>query len=295
MWCCPNCGGALSCSSTNKRTAGDTCRACGFNAAQRYGITCFAPALANSGECFDPRLFELLARVEETNFWFVNRAKLIVHLLKTYFPFAENMLEVGCGTGSVLLALHHAMPKLQLVGSELHPSGLEIARRRVHDSLFVQMDARRIPAQNEFDVIGAFDVLEHIPEDESVLGNIHRALKPGGGVLISVPQHAWLWSTSDEIAHHVRRYGRGEMEAKLTSSGFRILRSTSFTALLLPAMMASRLFRRSGSEHKLLPELEISGWLNSALSSILRFEVELTRRGVDWPFGGSRVVVAQRL
>ena len=114
---------------------------------------------------------------------------------------------------------------------------------------------------------------------------------------MSVPQHPWLWSQSDDAAHHVRRYRRGELERKLakTSSGFRILRSTSFTSLLLPIMTASRLVPRRRSQMDPLAELQVSGWLNRAFSSVLRVEVELTKCGVDWPFGGSRVIVAQRL
>ena len=46
------------------------------------------------------------------------------------------------------------------------------------------MDARRIPARNVFDVIGAFDVLEHIEDDAAVLTAMHLALRPGGGVML---------------------------------------------------------------------------------------------------------------
>ena len=276
---------------------GRKCNECGFDPIGKSGILYFAPRLAHSTEGFDPAHFQELEQVEETNFWFVNRARLIVGLLKEYFPTVGSFLEVGCGTGSVLLALRRAFPKLRLVGSELHAPGLEIARKRLNDVLLVQMNARKIPARSEFDVIGAFDVLEHIADDNEVLEQIHEALRPGGGLLVSVPQHPWLWSHSDDAAHHVRRYARGELELKLarTRSGFRILRSTSFTSLLLPAMMVSRLLPRRASSVDPLVELRVSGWLNRALSSLLRLEVELTKRGLDWPCGGSRVIVAQRL
>ena len=65
------------------------------------------------------------------------------------------------------------------------------------------MDARRIPFEDEFDVIGAFDVLEHIKEDEQVLVQMHRAVKSGGGIMLTVPQHMFLWSEQDVQAHHV--------------------------------------------------------------------------------------------
>jgi SAM-dependent methyltransferase len=297
MWCCPGCESELHLVGVDRPAIDCKCHVCGFQIVHHDGFVCFAPELLDRAEGFDPALFEMLARIEETNFWFVNRARLITALLHQYFPAARNILEIGCGTGSVLLALRRALPKLRLAGSELNPRGLQIARKRLGDVLLVQMDARRIPTRSEFDVIGAFDVIEHINEDDSVLEQMHAALKPGGGLIVTVPQHRWLWSKTDDAAHHMRRYERGEMERKLgkTASGFRILRSTSYTSLLLPVMILSRLLRRGGSEAGPFAELQVSGWLNRALSSVLWLEIELTRSGLNWPIGGSRVIVAQRL
>jgi SAM-dependent methyltransferase len=297
VWYCPKCESELHSFYIDRPAIDCNCYACGFQIFRYNGFPCFAPEQLGVAEGFDPALFEMLARIEETNFWFVNRARLIIALLQTYFPTAGNILEVGCGTGSVLLALRRAMPKLRLVGSELHPRGLQIAQKRLNDAVLVQLDARRIPARSEFDVIGAFDVIEHINEDDAVLAQMHSAIKPGGGLIITVPQHPWLWSETDDAAHHVRRYGRGEMERKLrkAASGFRILRSTSYTSLLLPVMIISRLLRRRGSEASPFAELQVSGWLNRALSSVMWLEIWLTRSGLNWPFGGSRVIVAQRL
>ena len=143
MWCCPNCGRELPFTGNLKPQLKDgKCGECGFHPIERHGIICFAPALVNSTDAYDPSFFEMLKRIEETNFWFVNRASLIVTLLRKYFPLAERFLEVGCGTGSVLLALRRAVPKLRLVGSELHTLGLDIARKRLDDVLLLQMDAR---------------------------------------------------------------------------------------------------------------------------------------------------------
>jgi SAM-dependent methyltransferase len=249
---------------------------------------------------FDPGLFNTLARHEETSFWFANRARLITFLLRKFFPHTKSFLEIGCGTGSVLVALRLAFPRLTLAGSELLPRGLEFARKRLDsDVLLLQMDARSIPASEEFDVIGAFDVLEHIKEDEQVMAQIHAALKPGGGTIIAVPQHPWLWSPADESACHQRRYARGELERKLQRAGFRILHSTSFNALLLPLMIASRFTMRaqahSGARLEPLSELQMPDWLNRVLSAILQSEIALTMAGLRWPIGGSRMAVGQRV
>jgi SAM-dependent methyltransferase len=300
MWLCPNC----RCEATFPKSqhvwpADWSCSGCSFIVLHRDGIPCLGSEPADSPAGFDPRLFATLGKSEESNFWFVNRAKLIVLLLQKYFPNARRVLEIGCGTGSVLLALRTAFPRLSLTGSELLPAGLAIARDRVGlHVLLLQMDARSIPAVEEFDVIGAFDVLEHIKEDEQVMSQIYSALEPGGGTIIAVPQHPWLWSPADQAACHQRRYARGELEAKLRRAGFRILHSTSFNSFLLPLVIASRtamiLKARAATEIEPLSELQIPNWLNRTLSKVLNLELALTTIGVCWPIGSSRFVVAQR-
>src|SRR5690606_22871969 len=115
-------------------------------------------------------------------------------------------LEIGCGTGFVLSGVADAFPAVRLFGSEIFTAGLEFAARRQPSVNFMQMDARSLPFLDEFDVIGAFDVLEHIVEDGQVLAQMREALKPNGIILLTVPQHEWLWSPVDEFACHVRRY-----------------------------------------------------------------------------------------
>ncbi len=156
------------------------------------------------------------------------------------------------------------------------------------------MDARRIPYVDEFDVIGAFDVLEHIPEDEAVLVQLRSALKPGGGLLITVPQHPRLWSSADVYACHVRRYTASEIRCKVENAGFEIVRSTSFVSLLLPAMLASRRRGRDRGDFDPRDEFRIGRTANRALEEILRIERWLIRTGVSFPVGGSRLIVARR-
>jgi SAM-dependent methyltransferase len=300
MWLCPKCAHPTDFPrSDDPWPCGWACKACGTRPRRDREIAYLAPELAGSAATFNPEMFDTLVRIEETSFWFVNRAALIVWLLKRHFPDAANLLEIGCGTGSVLLALRRSDVQFRLFGSELHSRGLEFARQRLDRGItLMQMDARKIPARDEFDIIGAFDVLEHIPEDDEVMREMHSALRAGGGVIIAVPQHPWLWSPADEQAHHQRRYARGELEAKLKRCGFAIERTTSFNSLLLPAMVASRQLikyrARKRQAQQPLVEFETTKSMNGVLSEILRVEVAATKAGFSWPMGGSRFVVARR-
>jgi SAM-dependent methyltransferase len=275
------------------------CRACGHGIEIRDGFPILAPALADAASdlartMFDPAMFQALASHEDGNFWFVPRNRLITRLLDRYFPAADSFMEVGCGSGFVLSAVAGMKSWRRVIGSELHPAGLAIARSRVgHRAEFVQMDARAIPAREAFDVIGAFDVIEHIEDDAAVLAAMHRAVRTDGGIMLAVPQHPWLWSRDDEHAMHVRRYRRGELERKVAVAGFRVLFSGSYTALLLPLMAASRYLgaRRSDQMRR---EFELPHVINRLFRAVLQCEATLTLAGVHFPVGGSRLIVAAK-
>lgn len=243
---------------------------------------------------FDEESFDHLPDAEERSFWFRSRNTLIVWALRRYFPQARSMLEVGCGTGFVLAGVREAFPHIRLVGAELFPAGLRVAAKRVPDAELIEMDARQIPFREEFDVVGAFDVLEHVEEDEQVLAQIQQALRPGGGLLITVPQHQRLWSVVDEYSHHVRRYGRDELLEKVRAAGFDVLRSTSFVSLLLPALALSRIRLRRRETFDPLTEYRMPSLLDSGLGWVLAAERGLIRAGLRLPIGGSLLVVARR-
>lgn len=277
--------------------AGDRwlCPQCGFEPQVIAGIPAFAPELAHAEQGYDPAHFSALAGLEERNFWFRARNRLLVWALGRYFPGARHFLEAGCGTGFVLSGIAAAFPALEATGSEVAVEGLGFAARRVPAARLIQMDARRIPFREEFDVAGAFDVIEHIEDDRAVLRALHDALVPGGGLLLTVPQHPALWSEYDMRAGHVRRYRAAELRAKVVEAGFDIVRITSFVTLLLPFMTASRLAQRApASGYDPLAELRIASWLNWALEKALDFERLLIRAGASMPAGGSLLLVARR-
>jgi SAM-dependent methyltransferase/ribosomal protein S27AE len=278
-----------------------TCGRCGYTTPMKDGIPLIAPSIADTIHGFDPEAFDFLANVELDHFWFVSRRKLIVALADKFAPTARSFLEVGCGAGNVLGAVASSRVWNRIMGMDLHPRGLSLARTRLPPSVeLLQGDARRIPLRDTFDLIGAFDVLEHVAEDEAVMTSIRAALVHDGIFLAAVPQHPALWSASDDVAHHVRRYPRGELDRKIAAAGFELLFSTSYAASLLPLIA----LRRQGAErfrHQTDPrtiarkELEVAPVTNRLLSMILDAEIALTRRGVRWPAGGSRIVAARKI
>lgn len=282
--------------SANFPSSDSCCTVCGAEPEMRAGFPTYAPALAQEGGGFKASYFADLAHLEAGHFWFRARNRLIIWALEKYSPKFQSFLEIGCGTGYVLSGIAHTFPRARLQGAELFTAGLEFAAARQPTIDFMQMDARHIPFVDEFDTIGAFDVLEHIDEDEQVLLQMHAALKSRGIMLLTVPQHAWLWSPVDEYACHVRRYSAKELHAKVEGAGFEILRSTSFVSSLLPAMWASRFTQKCSAKGiDASAEARISPGLNRIFEIFLGAEVAMIRNGVNFQMGGSRLIVARKV
>ncbi len=259
------------------------------------GVLCFAPALAQENLGFDAEGHHELERLQHGNFWFRSRNHLLQDLVCRWFSNATSILEIGCGTGYVLAGLREALPNARIAGGEIYTNGLEYAAKRLGNNVdLYQMDAEAIPFSGEFDLIAACDVLEHIEADEHVLREMYRALKPGGGILVSAPQHPLLWSRVDEIACHKRRYRRTELQEKCRHAGFKVVEQTSFVFTLLPLLVAQRLTAGKRANYNWKVEMTIPYWMDRLLQGALEAERALIARGVSFPLGGSRIVVAMR-
>lgn len=275
---------------------GWSCPQCGYQPSIVGNHLSFAPSLAEDGDTYEADFFAQLFELEAKNFWFRSRNKLLIWILNSTFPIAQSFLEVGCGTGFVLSEVERSLPHLTAVGAELFATGLNFASHRLPKAELLQMDARFIPYEDEFDVVGAFDVLEHIPEDTVVLSEMHRAITKGGGLILTAPQRPWLWSQADTYANHVRRYTATERRLKVENAGFQIVRMTSFMSLLLLLMFLSRLRQRqSKDKYDPIAELKISSWLNTIFELTLNLEQMIIRTDLSSPFGGSLLLVAKKL
>jgi len=237
-------------------------------------------------------VLEYLAQAQERYWWHTSRNQILVWVLERWCKEVNRLLEVGCGNGFVLGALEKAYPNAELIGAEFMEDSLAVARARLPQAKFIRLDVCAMDATEAYDVIGAFDVLEHIEDDEKALANLQRALRRGGHLLITVPQHRWLWSAIDERVCHVRRYSRSELVGKVERAGLTVEYVTSFVSLLLPLMWLSR--RRSQSEDAWKRELEIHPLLNAALKAVMQLELALLKANVRFPVGGSLLVLAAK-
>lgn len=271
------------------------CPTCKYQPKRINSVVAHAPEFESDYRGFRPQYFNELEKLEDKNFWFRARNEILVWSLKTYGASVNNFLEVGCGTGFVLKGIAHANPNIALHGSEIFLEGLSHAQKRVPNGNFMQLDARNIPFVEEFDAIGAFDVLEHIEEDNLVIEQLIKALKIGGILILTVPQHRWLWSQADVHACHVRRYTAKALHKKIKSNGLLIERSTSFVSTLLPLMFLTRRRKTNVNSYDPQSELNLPSKINSVLYFILKLEIALIQLGISLPVGGSRLLVARKV
>lgn len=290
MKVCPGCNSELLNDSS--------CGCCGFTAKMIDGFLAFAPGLAAGNDNFDATAHARLFQQESNCFWFPERNRLIIWAMNKYFPNTKSLLEIGCGTGYVLSGLSSAFPEKTYTGADIFTSGLKFAVSRVPQANFIQMDARHIPFNNEFDVIGAFDMIEHVEEDQQVINQMYRAVRRGGGIIATVPQHKWLWSAADDQGFHKRRYTRAMFGEKVTKSGFEVVRMISFMSLLLPIIILLRarylFYSKKAIEKSVKAEITINPVFNYLLSSIFIAETRMIKAGFSFPAGGSLLCIAKK-
>ena len=157
---------------------------------------------------------DAFALSEETHPWYSARRALFTKLA----GLSKNarVLDVGCGSGMFLVHLKSEGFQ-DLTGVETSM----VLRQRFRDDSIPLYSA--IPDET-FDAVFLLDVLEHIVDDIEALTGIHRALRPDGKLILSVPAHPFLWGPHDIVNEHKRRYRRNELRDKPNSVGFEIHR-----------------------------------------------------------------------
>ena len=95
-------------------------------------------------------------------------------------------------------------------------------------------------ASGTFDVVGAFDVVEHCANDHLAVSELARVVEPGGRVLLSVPAYPWAWSDHDVRAGHHRRYTRPQVVALVRGTGLTVVSATYAFAAVFPLFVGER-------------------------------------------------------
>src|SRR5262245_23611868 len=125
------------------------------------------------------------------------RYSLIERVL-TRLPHARSFVEVGCGVGALASRL---AARYDYVGYEPDQVSFQTAKARIGRGVIVNDFLPTTPTR-EFDVLGAFEVLEHQADDQSTIAQWRWWIRPGGQILLSVPANPGRFAAADAMAGH---------------------------------------------------------------------------------------------
>ena len=238
-------------------------------------------------------LYRDLYEQEKIHWWHRAKRLLCVSLITRYRPQrALKLLDVGCGTGANMEALHRFG---DVWGVDQSKTAVSYCLRRHLKHVRVGNAEQLHFSDGQFDVITVLDLLEHT-DDVRVLSHMYRMLTKGGIAVVTVPAYPWLFSRWDEVLRHKRRYGREELLQKVRATGFMPVKfSCMYSFALLPAMV-TRIVKSAVYTKETYPsDFHVGYFLNSFFylcASIERFFI--ANLGVSIPFGIGFVVVAKK-
>lgn len=236
-----------------------------------------------------------LAQVEKKHWWFRARREIILGVLNRLYAKEsrpEEILDVGAGTGYLSESLT-AFGKVSAL--EQSPQALAFLKQKANLTVVSGILPNSNLNKESFDLVTAFDVLEHIEDDRGALTEICSALKEDGYFLMTVPAHKSFWSDHDVIHHHFRRYNPRQLESLIKEHGFEIIYSTPFQTMLFPVFVLDRFLRNFFKfPHIDRPPQLPPRWLNWIAYKIFSVEKLWTSNGLRSPIGSSHLVLARK-
>lgn len=230
------------------------------------------------------RYFEL----ERRNWWFQVRLKIIHQLIKKQVGDnkALKVLNLGVATGASSEMLNDFG---HVTSSEYDTETCEFLRTQLKMDV-IQASITELPFENDtFDLVCAFDVVEHVENDTKAFSEMKRVAKSNGLVVTTVPAFMSLWSEHDVINHHFRRYDKNQILTLVQHTGLKEIHSTYFNFILfLPiymVRMAKNILKKKDQVSSDF-DMPLSSFLNGVLKAVFSLE-RVMLKFINFPFGVS--------
>lgn len=227
----------------------------------------------------------------ESYFWVATQHDIVINfvksLVKTYKRGATlKILDAGCGNGNLIV---HLAKLGQVIGIDASKEAVDFCQKE--HSLYVQQASiQKMPfSDNEFDFIICVDTIEHIEDELSAMKELHRVLKSGGFLIVTVPAFMCLWGGHDEKQGHFRRYIKPYFCNLAKQAGFKIKRCSYFKSTLFLPLLFTRLFKKNINRQT--DDFFNSGFIvNQLLRLLLNLEIRVISF-IDLPIGTSLIAV----
>jgi ubiquinone/menaquinone biosynthesis C-methylase UbiE len=230
---------------------------------------------------------------EEEYWWFAARREMVLKLLSQYMKPHQSLLDAGCG-GGLLTKTVDSLYKVTAIDVDTLSLRLTRSRKPNATVLYANLEKKLPVTPHSFHAVTLLDVLEHV-DDQKALSELHRVMRKGGKIFITVPAYPWLFSYWDVLHQHKRRYTRGGLQNLLKEHGFRVVYSSYFNTLFFPLILLLRVIKTifGIQERSHTDCFEIPPFANSILLKIFRWETQLATR-LNIPFGVSLLMIAEK-
>jgi ubiquinone/menaquinone biosynthesis C-methylase UbiE len=233
--------------------------------------------------------------LERSNWWFLARLQIIRSQVAAIANGRKTLkiLNVGAGTGATSQMLQEFG---NVISVEYNEDCVAYVNQRLNFNMVQGSILDLQYPDNYFDLVCAFDVIEHVEDDKLAVNEMFRVCKPQGNVFITVPAFMFLWSQHDVINHHYRRYTKKQLIEVVQRKPVQYC--TFFNSILFLPIAAMRLlgklipFKRkgSGSDFGLIN----SRLLNALFYKLFIAENALLKRCISLPFGVSLLMRTQK-
>lgn len=251
----------------------------------------------------DKDYYKQYYHLEREHWWFRARLEILESLLqrailpKLHFNHKISILNAGVATGATTTMLEQYG---QVTSLEYDEDCCQFLR----ESLSMPVTNASLTAlpfeDNSFDVVCAFDVIEHIKEHELAVQEIKRVLRPNGRVFLTVPAFSFLWGEHDEINHHERRYTKGMLVDVVQQAGIQVERKSYFNFFLFFPIFVVRMLlklrpKKKAGEHKSdFETFKAGGLINKMLYYLFKMEDLLLGSKINFPVGVSLFIIGKK-
>jgi SAM-dependent methyltransferase len=238
--------------------------------------------------------YATMAEREQNYWWHLGRLRII----QTYIQRAKKnketlkIMNIGCGTGGTIDMLESFG---EVDNVDISDEAIKFMKERGYTRI-TKVDDIELPFRSKsYDLVGAFDVLEHIEDQVGALKEWKRILKDDGAVVITVPAYQWLWTDHDVSLHHKRRYTTQRLAEAAAEAGLKPEKQSYAVVFSLPLVAGFRLLnkalgRKADSETSYV---SVPNWTNKAFTAMLYGEAKLHQK-LKFPFGTSVVTILRK-
>jgi 2-polyprenyl-3-methyl-5-hydroxy-6-metoxy-1,4-benzoquinol methylase len=238
-------------------------------------------------------------KLERTHWWFKARQEILQTIIENKIDNSGNLkiLNVGASTGyssiwlekyGEVMSVEYDKECFEYVKSTLE---IDIVNASIEDLPF---------EEDQFDLVCAFDVIEHVDNDQLGVEEMFRVCRPNGHVFVSVPAFNFMWSQHDDINHHKRRYTMKPLK-KLFKNQTVVSKSYFnffwFLPISIVRVISSFIFKMIGKKTDPKSDFNVKSGqsiTDKILYSVFRFEKRLIKRGLKFPFGVSLFLLATK-